>query len=252
MNAFPAPRVTPVGTPTSPSRRDCLVCAAATLLAPTGLWAAPAPRQLQWDYEIKGKASGFSYQARASWVWQREANRYTLTQQLSVPLLGSQTQTSQGIWRDPQGPEPRQFSDSKRTERNVAFEPEQGQLRFLNSSARAPWAPGAQDRLSLFLALMQHSQSLKAPTPGQRWACPVASSRGLDAWHFECLGSASLALPAGQFTAWAWERTQLPAGESTLKVWLSPQAGWGPVRVLITEPSGNQADQRLSQFKTNA
>ena len=236
----------------SRGRRNSLVCAAATLLAPTGLWAAAPTRVLQWDFEIKGKASGFSYQARAAWMWQREPGRYTLTQQLSVPLLGSQTQTSQGVWREPQGPEPRQFTDSKRAERNVAFEPEQGQLRFLNSSAHAPWVPGVQDRLSLFLALMQHSQSLNTPPAGQRWTCPVASSRGVDAWSFECLGQESLALPAGAFAAWAWQRTSLPAGESTLKVWVSPQAGWGPVRILITEPSGNQADQRLSQFKTSA
>jgi hypothetical protein len=41
---------------------------------------------------------------------------------------------------------------------------------------------------------------------------------------------------------------ELPAGEAALSFWLSPQAGGGPVRLLMVQGNGDRVDQRLSKW----
>ena len=54
------------------------------------------------------------------------------------------------------------------------------------------------------------------------------------------------ALPLGRMNAWQWDRVELPAGEAALSFWLSPQAGGGPVRLLMVQGNGEASIWRAS------
>lgn len=217
--------------------------------------AAPAsststwPARQKWTYRVEGRASGIPYRTESSLVLNLEAGQYQLVNEVRLPFLGSQIQTSAGRWSDAQGPQPQHFSDSKRKERDARFEASQGQIVFVSTQLKTAWVQGVQDRTSLLLTLahrcMVQAHELKA---GLRWTVPVISSSGVDPWALECQGLQSLELPIGRMSAWQWDRVNLTEGEAALSLWMSPSSGFGPARLLMVQSNGDRADQRLSQW----
>ena len=121
--------------------------------------AAPAanasswPVRQKWTHKVEGRASGIPYRAESSLTLTLEAGQYQLVNDVRVPFLGSQIQTSTGRWSDGEGPQPQRFSDSKRKERDARFEASQGQIVFATTQLKVAWVQGVQDRASLLLAL---------------------------------------------------------------------------------------------------
>lgn len=218
-------------------------------LSPTLSHALSWPARQTWTYAVEGRASGIPYRTESSLALSLDGGRFQIVNDIRVPFMGSQIQTSSGVWTEGKGPDPRSFNDNKRKERNAQFDPDQGRIVFPASSLSVTWVAGVQDRISLLLALTHKCQtqsaSLKA---GQVWRVPVISSSGIDTWQLECKGQHALDLPLGRMNAWQWDRVELPAGEAALSFWLSPQAGGGPVRLLMVQGNGDRVDQRLSKW----
>lgn len=210
-------------------------------------WAWPARQK--WSYRVEGRASSIPYRAESSLSLNLEAGQYQLVNDIRVPFLGNQVQTSAGSWSDALGPQPLRFSDSKRKERDAQFNAAQGHIAFGATQLKVNWVQGVQDRVSLLLAIAQRSAvqsgELKA---GLRWTVPVISSSGVDTWVLECQGLQGLDLPIGRMSAWQWDRVNLPEGEAALSFWMAPSAGFGPARLLMVQSNGDRADQRLSQW----
>lgn len=214
-----------------------------------GLAHASAAVRQTWVYAVEGRASGIPYRTESSLALSLDAGQYQLVNDIRVPLMGSQVQTSAGVWSEAHGPEPRSFQDNKRKERNARFEPDAQRIVFPTSNQSVGWEAGVQDRISLLLALTHRTQtqsaSLKA---GLVWRVPVISSSGIDTWQLKCRGLQPLEVPAGRLSAWQWDRVALPAGEAALSFWLSPQVGGGPARLLMVQGNGDRVDQRLSKW----
>lgn len=210
------------------------------------------PTRQRWGFQVEGRASGIPYRAESTLILTLAAGQYQAINEIRMPFLGAQLQTSEGEWSDAKGPQPLRFADHKRHERNARFEAETGQIHFPASQQRTAWVKGVQDRVSLLLALA-HRCHTEASTlqAGLRWPMPVVSSSGVDSWLWVCQGLQAVDLPAGRFQAWQWERAELPPSEPELSIWISPHAGSGPVRLRMVQPNGDRADQRLKSWNTN-
>ena len=203
----------------------------------------PPPRRL--GFTVTGKAKGFGYSAFAELLWEHDATSYRAQQEIKVLFLGSRAQTSVGSitkW----GLQPQRFGDRARSERAAHFDFAAGRVTFSANTPAAAIAPGAQDRLSVFLQL----GSMLAGAPdrypvGTNIAMTAVSARSADVWTFTVQGEQTLELPVGSMVAVPLER--LPRGEYDQKaqVWLAPSLGYLPVRIRLTEANGDFAELNL-------
>jgi len=146
-----------------------------------------------------------------------------------------------------QGLEPARFGDRHRGEQAAHFDRAGQRVVFSNNRPAAPLAPGAQDRLSVLLQLA----ALAAGSPdkftaGARVAIQTATTREADSWIFTVEGEEELQLPAGQLAA--VKLTRPPRGEfdQRVEVWLAPGQAYVPVRLRLTQPSGDWVDHQWS------
>lgn len=210
--------------------------------------AAPSP-SATLRYDIRGRAKGLSYSADAELRWRNEGDRYNARMEISAFLMGSRVQTSVGQL-GAEGLAPERFGDRRRsTEKATHFDPAGQRIRFSSNAPDAPWQPGAQDRLSLFLQLGALLQARPDAYPaGSRIELLVAGTGGAEVWRFELGPAESLNLPAGTVSARRLLRGPLHEHDSTVEIWLAPAHHHLPVRIRITEPDGSQADQQLRQL----
>lgn len=203
----------------------------------------PPPARL--DFEVTGRAKGFGYSATAELLWQHDATSYSAHQEIKVVFLGSRSQSSVGSVT-PQGLQPRRFGDRSRSERAAHFDFAAGQVTFSANTPAAPIAPGAQDRLSVFLQL--GGMLAAAPNhypPGTEVALTTVSARAADVWTFTVEGEQSLDLPMGTLRAVELQRLPRRDYDQKAQVWLAPSLGYLPVRIRLTEASGDFAELNL-------
>lgn len=209
--------------------------------------ATPAP-STTLRYDIRGKAKGLRYSADAELRWQNQGSRYSARMEISAFLLGSRVQTSEGLL-GAGGLMPERFGDKRRSaEKATHFDPAGRRIRFSSNAPDAPWQPGAQDRLSVFLQLGALLQARPAAyPPGSTIDLLVAGSGSAEIWRFEVGSTETLTLPAGSFGAVRLLRQPRREHDSTVEIWLAPAHRHLPVRIRITEADGSQADQQLSE-----
>ena len=203
----------------------------------------PAPVRLGFD--VAGQAKGFQYSARAELLWQHDGQQYQARQEISVLFLGSRSQTSVGEIT-PLGLQPRRFGDRSRSEQAAHFDFAQGRVSFSANTQPATVAPGAQDRLSVFLQL----GALLSAAPerfgvGTRISIPTVSARAADTWTFTVEGEETLELPIGTVQAVQLQRLPRRDYDQKAQVWLAPELGYLPVRIRITQTSGDFAELSL-------
>lgn len=215
--------------------------------SPAGLPPCDPPPGTRLDYDVSGKASGFTYHAQGQLDWRRDAERYDARLTLSMPLLGSRVQTSEGRI-GPDGLRPDRFADRRRNkERSASFERDEQRIRFSNQAPHAVLQPGAQDRLSLFLQLAGLLR--KQPrAPGDGIEFQVVGTGDAENWRFVIGPLQPLALPAGTIEAVRIARAPRKPDDSRVELWLAPTLGHLPVRLRITQVDGDLADQRLSRW----
>lgn len=220
-----------------------LLPAGATPLPP-----AQPPANAHLRYDVTGSAKGISYRAQGTLDWSVADGRYEARMEMRIPLLGGRSQTSTGKL-GPGGLMPERFADQSRSEKAAHFDAAQQRIRFSSNAPEVPLEPGAQDRLSLFLQLASLLQARpQAYAAGQTIDMQVAGTGDAPTWRFEVGEDSTLSLPAGQIAVRHLKRLPRKEFDSTVEMWLAPSLGHLPVRLRITQPNGDVADQRLSQM----
>lgn len=212
-----------------------------------GISSGPSqpPASAQLSYSVEGQSKGLNYSASGSLDWRNDGQVYSARMEISVFLLGSRVQTSQGAVVA-SGLEPERFSDKSRSERAAHFDRKDQRIRFSNNAPDAELLPGAQDRLSVFMQLAGLLNARPEAYPvGKIMALPVAGVSGSEVWRFQMQGLASLDLPAGSLIARHLVREPLEARDTRVEIWLAPSLGHLPVRIRLTQDSGDVVDQRL-------
>ena len=203
----------------------------------------PPPARL--DFEVQGEAKRMQYHASAELVWQHDGQQYQARQEIRVLFFGARSQTSVGEIT-PLGLQPRRFGDRSRSEKAAHFDFAQGQVTFSANNPSARIAPGAQDRLSVFLQLSAMLAAAPQAYPvGTRIQVPTVSSHAADLWTFTIEREETLDLPLGRVRAVALQRLPVRDYDQKAQVWLAPELDYLPVRIRITQANGDFAELNL-------
>ncbi len=199
------------------------------------------------DFAVSGQAKGFTYHARAELHWQHDGAQYQARQQVKAFLIGARTQTSRGQI-SALGLQPERFGDKTRSERAAHFDYAQQRVTFSANTPAAPLAPGAQDRLSVFIEL----GALLAAAPerypnGTLISLTTVSATSSARWTFSVEGAQLLELPLGPTPALKLQRLPPPDKpyEQKAELWLGSSLGYLPVRIRITQSNGDWVDLQL-------
>lgn len=203
----------------------------------------PPPMRLEFD--AQGLVKGLHYTAGAQLLWQHDGSRYQARQEVRVFLLGTRAQTSTGSITA-QGLRPERFGDIARRELAAHFDYAQGRVIFSANTPQAPLRAGAQDRLSVFIQLgAMFAAQPQRFVPGTRISVPTIGPRSADRWVFAVRALETLHLPAGDMPAWRLERLPERDYDQKAELWLSPDLGYLPVRIRLTQSSGDYVDLQL-------
>ena len=254
------PTQRPTGQPT---RRQCLLAALAlgaacsgmahgNPTAPSGHRGAYAwPERLALDYEVGARISGMPVRASGQLQWLMRSGQYEASLQMRLPLVGGRTQRSRGRLL-PDGLQPTEFSDQ--TRRTRRFDLDWAALRYRHqrdSEAErvGPLQTGTQDRVSLFFELARRLQR-QTPVLDTVWSVPVLGPSGVHPWTLRLRALEQIETPAGPLSAWRLERHDTQPDDTRLSLWLAEAVHYLPVRILLQEPDGDWADQRLLRLPT--
>lgn len=203
----------------------------------------PPPMRLEFD--AQGLVKGLHYTAGAQLLWQHDGSHYQARQQVRVFLLGTRAQTSTGSITA-QGLRPERFGDIARRELAAHFDYAQGRVIFSANTPQAPLRAGAQDRLSVFIQLgAMFAAQPQRFVPGTRISVPTVGPRSADRWVFAVRALETLHLPAGDMPAWRLERLPERDYDQKAELWLSPDLGYLPVRIRLTQSNGDYVDLQL-------
>lgn len=236
---IPPPPVTPPAT--EPSAPATPVAAALALTI---------PGSARLNYSMTGRSRNMDYHALAQLDWRQDGAAYETRMVVSAFGLGSRSMASSGrITGD--GLAPTRFLDKSRSERAAHFQPDKGKITFSANAPDAPWQPGAQDRVSVFvqLASLLAGDSAKYP-PGSSISLYTAGPTSADTWTFVIEAEEKLNLPAGEFNAVKLTRKPQRDYDQTVEVWLAPALAWLPARTRITQQNGDFVDQQLRSTET--
>lgn len=202
------------------------------------------PPSTHLAFAVRGQAKGLQYHASATLDWRQDGDRYEAHQQVRAFLIGARSQSSRGRL-GARGLQPERFGDKTRSERAAHFDYERREIVFSANVPPAPLVEGAQDRLSIFIQL----GSLLAAAPqrypaGTRIALPTVGVGGADRWAFTVEGPEMLELPAGPTPALKMQRLPPPDRpyDQKAELWLGTALGGLPVRIRITQASGDWVD----------
>jgi len=198
-------------------------------------------------YQVK--ASRFPYRLSGELLWRNEGDRYQALLRYSALGL-TRAQTSRGRITE-QGLAPERFSDKYRSEVAAHFNYKEAKVTFSANTPDAPLLAGAQDRLSVLIQL----GALVASNPnqighGSTLSIQTVGARAADIWLFSVAGTDALALPGGNVDGIKLERLPRELYDQKVEVWLSPQLGYLPARIRITEANGDSIDQLWQATET--
>lgn len=177
--------------------------------------------------------------------WQRDAGVYRMRLEARVPIFGQIfMETSEGRL-DASGLAPLRHTERriKRSERALSFVRDQGVPRILFSAREGeePLRPGAQDRLSWIAQLATRMATPPAGDwrPGSSLEMDVASTGGdVQRWVFTVQGQDSAGL-------WQLRREPDSPHDTRAEVWIDPRQHHWPVRIRLSEPSGDPLELNL-------
>lgn len=223
-----------------------------TAAAQEGAVNFKAPPSAALAFDVQGKASGFNYSATAQLDWKNEGTKYQASQSVRMPLLGSRSQTSQGLI-DAQGLQPVRFEDSRRN-RVLQFDPAASTVIYNGQTTPTPVDADSQDRLSVFFqlasAVRAHPEQF---TKGKQITIPTVSINKQDVWVFEVEEAAEpLKVAAGTLEAIKLKRLPRKENDQTAEIWLAPQNHYLPARILVAEDDGDWVDLTLNQFTASS
>lgn len=240
----PAPAVPPTAQSTAraspaPAPRPEVV---APIAAPAPTLLIPPPLRL--NYQIYGRISSFPYSASGMLKWKHDGQRYESEMEVSIFLLASRVQTSQGRLT-PAGLQPLRFVDRVRNDRTVDFDYANSLLRFSEGTAPTPLPAGAQDHLSVFMQLgaMLGAAPQRYP-PGTAINFDAMGIYGPETAHFVVVGEDRQSLPGGELATYKLTRKAPRPEDPEAEIWLAPALGWLPARIRLSHGNGDVVDQQ--------
>jgi Protein of unknown function (DUF3108) len=211
-----------------------------TTLPLISLGALPPSRVL--SYQLTGMDKGLNYHASGELRWQHNDTAYELTLSVRAFLLGSRHWRSVGQI-DATGLAPRRFSDSWRNERAAHFDREQQRIVFSSNTTPAPWQPGAQDQVSLYVQLAAAmGGEPERFVPGTRLQVQTATVRDAQPWALVLEGEDTLTLEGQALRTLKWVGQPRHQYDTRVEFWVAQQQAWLPVRIRITQVSGSYID----------
>lgn len=206
------------------------------------------PKPVRLVYALDGEVKKFNYQAEGELLWKQDGRHYEARLQVSVPLLGTRTRTSNGSIT-PGGLEPLRFVDTWRKEVTVDFDQGNHRASFSGNNPGVALETAAQDQLSVILQIagMLAATPSHYP-PGTALALQTLGLHGAEVWVFTVDGTEKIHLPndsLGTLDSLRLTRTPRLASGQKVELWLAPSLGYLPVRLKITQASGDFIDQRL-------
>ncbi len=220
------------GTPVTPARTTTLP----VRIAPP----------LHLHYEVSGHTRERAVTGQAELSWQHDGVHYEARLDQDGEGLVRRRQHSAGQIT-PRGLAPRRYAERTRHEEAVHFERGDGRAVFSANRPPAPLQSDAQDRLSLLLQLgARIAARPRAYPPGSHLEIQTATTREATIWRFQVEGREELRLPGGHQDTLRLMRRPVGEFEPRLEVWLAPGLDYAPVRMRLTQPTGDHLDYRWS------
>ena len=203
------------------------------------------PGSARMSYKVLGFVKSMNWNLDGELLWLQEGIGYDARLTLGAMLLGTKTYTSTGQVGS-QGLAPTRFGEKFRSAEVAAhFEREKQKISFSANTPSAPLLPGMQDWLS---ALMQVGSMLAAaPTlypAGTKLSFETVGARSVETSVFVVEGQEILKLPGGEVGAVKLTRGPRNEFDQTIELWLAPSMAYLPVRIKLSERSGDFADMQ--------
>lgn len=212
--------------------------------------ALDVPASVTLKFNVSGQQGAVPLQGvMGELTWSQDGHAYDARLTLRFLFKTLRTQHSSGAI-GPTGIEPTRFSDTRKTEVASHFVRDQGQIVFSSNAPPVALMSGAQDRLSVMLQL----GALLAGDPARYQAngaiaVQTVGPRDADIWIFKIGEEEKLDLPTGELIARKLARNPRVPFDDTVELWLAPSFGYLPVRIRITQPSGDFADMQLRNIE---
>ena len=206
------------------------------------------PPNTQINYKLTGQERGLTYHASGSLKWQTQATpntpkAYESELRVKAFLVGSRVWRSVGMLTE-NGLAPVRYSDSWRGERAAHFEAAQKKISFSGNTPSIELQSGAQDQVSLFIQ-MAATVSAKNFKLGSVLNVQTATARDAVNWTLTYKSDESIEVNGNRLETQRW--VCLPRGkfDSQIEMWLSQAHSGMPVRIKITQVSGNFIDMEM-------
>jgi LysM repeat protein len=246
----------------APLPPETVAVASAPLPPPSNaLTAKPGdfPPNIQINYKLTGQERGLTYHASGSLKWQTQATpnapsptpapkAYEAELRVRAFLVGSRVWRSTGILTE-NGLSPVRYSDSGRGERAAHFDTTQNKISFSVNTPGVALQPGAQDQVSLFIQ-MAATVAAKNFKLGSELNVQTATARDAVNWVLTFKSEELIEVDGKQLATQRW--VCLPRGkfDSQIEMWLSQSHGGLPVRIKITQVTGNFIDMEMRDSET--
>lgn len=261
--APPTEEVAPMSTEElAPMPTETVAEANAPLPPPSNaLTAKPGdfPPNIQINYTLTGQERGLTYHASGSLKWQTQATpdapsatpapkAYEAELRVRAFLVGSRVWRSTGILTE-NGLSPVRYSDSGRGERAAHFDTTQNKISFSGNTPGVALQPGAQDQVSLFIQ-MAATVAAKNFKIDSELNVQTATARDAVNWALTFKSEELIEVDGKQLATQRW--VCLPRGkfDSQIEMWLSQSHGGLPVRIKITQVTGNFIDMEMRDAET--
>jgi hypothetical protein len=160
-------------------------------------------------------------------------------------LLGTRHWRSVGIV-NATGLAPTRFSDTWRNERATHFDRDNNRVVFSSNAPVAVLEPGAQDQVSLYVqlaaAMAGEPQRFQ---PGTRLQIQTATVRDALPWLLTMEAGETLKLDSQTLQTAKWVCQPRNRFDAKVEFWMAEKYGWMPVRIRITQVSGDFIDMVL-------
>lgn len=217
------------------------------------------PPNIQINYTLTGQERGLTYHASGSLKWQTQATpdapsatpapkAYEAELRVRAFLVGSRVWRSTGILTE-NGLSPVRYSDSGRGERAAHFDTTQNKISFSGNTPGVALQPGAQDQVSLFIQ-MAATVAAKNFKLGSELNVQTATARDAVNWVLTFKSEELIEVDGKELATQRW--VCLPRGkfDSQIEMWLSQSHGGLPVRIKITQVTGNFIDMEMRDAET--
>ena len=203
---------------------------------------APVPIVLKYD--ITRAVNGRTNSAEGALLWRHDGTNYEARLERSDFLTGSRTLTSTGRLTA-NGLEPMRFEDITVSTSVAQIDREAGIVHFSPDSPDVALTFGAQDELSVIIQLAAVFAGNTSRLPvGTTIAFQTIGSRSASRYAFIVGDSELLTLPGGTVNAIHLELQSVEGHDGKMDLWLAPEQGYLPVRMLVSQNSGNYIDHQ--------